>query len=128
MVSELCCGRSEEQTANVRGTAVIHCKYPKALHDFPKQLFKVENGSLQTIFSYGNVFSSIETKTSVDPRFSMNVNHGEEHVFTVTLINVSRRDEGLYFCAAHRVMPISYSLLFTEIQLKVTGDIPFRTK
>ncbi|XP_056317273.1 polymeric immunoglobulin receptor [Danio aesculapii] len=117
---EPCCGRSEEQTAYELGAAVIHCRYPKTLHDYPKQLFKLQNGSLHSVFTYKGVFSPMETS---DPRYSMNVDHGEEHLFTVTLINVSRHDEGLYFCAAHAVMPNSYSLIFSEIQLHVT-DAP----
>ncbi|XP_009293933.1 uncharacterized protein [Danio rerio] len=114
---EPCCGRSEEQTAYVQGTAVIHCRYPKTNHDYSKQLFKEQNGSLEAIFT---------SREASDPRFSINLNHGEEHFFTVTLTNVSRHDEGLYFCAAHGKMSIRYSLLFTEIQLHVT-DAPVQS-
>ncbi len=110
LVSELCCGTSEEQTAYLGGTALIRCKYPEKYKDHVKQLFKVQNGSLHSYFTRER-FSLDESK--------------QEHVFTVSIVNVSRHDDGVYFCGAHvknHLTTISYSPLFTEIQLHVTGE------
>uniref|UniRef100_A0A9J7Y0C5 Ig-like domain-containing protein n=1 Tax=Cyprinus carpio carpio TaxID=630221 RepID=A0A9J7Y0C5_CYPCA len=109
-----CCGTSEEQTAYLRGTAVIRCKYPEKYNSGIMQLFKLQNGSLQSFFTLGG---------AIDPRFSLYENK-QEQVFTVTIMNVSRHDAGVYFCGAHvtnnHPTKISYSPLFTEIQLHVT--------
>ncbi|XDV16592.1 hypothetical protein PO909_016239 [Leuciscus waleckii] len=114
---ESCCGRSEEQTAYLGGTAVIHCKYPEEYQDRGKLLYKVQNGSLEFII---NAFGSAST----NGRFSLNVNK-QEHVFTVTLAGVGRRDAGVYFCGIysnnHFYTP-SYTPFLTEIQLHVSGE------
>ncbi|KAK7161039.1 hypothetical protein R3I94_003879 [Phoxinus phoxinus] len=107
---ESCCGRSEEQTAYLGGTAVIHCKYPEEYKDHPKQLFKVQNRSLASIITaLGSSFT--------DGRFSLNVNE-QEHVFTVTFTGVGRRDAGVYFCGIYTNKLITP--LLTEIQLHVS--------
>ncbi len=110
LVSELCCGTSEEQTAYLGGTALIRCKYPEEYKDHLKQLFKVQNGSLRSYLTLER-FSLDESK--------------QEHVFTVSIVNVNRHDDGVYLCGAHvknHLTEISYSPLFTEIQLHVTGE------
>uniref|UniRef100_A0A8C2KG45 Immunoglobulin domain-containing protein n=1 Tax=Cyprinus carpio TaxID=7962 RepID=A0A8C2KG45_CYPCA len=86
-----CCGTSEEQTAYLRGTAVIRCKYPEKYNSGIMQLFKLQNGSLQPFFTLGG---------AIDPRFSLYENK-QEQVFTVTIVNISRHDAGVYFCGAH---------------------------
>ncbi|XP_016112658.1 uncharacterized protein [Sinocyclocheilus grahami] len=111
LIKEMCCGTSEEQTAYLRGTAVIRCEYPERYKDCIKQLFELQNGSLQSYFTHGS-----------NPRFSLDESK-QEHVFTVTIANVSRHDDGVYLCGAHvknNPSNIGYSLLFTEIQLHVT--------
>ncbi|XP_067259691.1 polymeric immunoglobulin receptor isoform X2 [Chanodichthys erythropterus] len=109
---EPCCGRSEDQTAYILTTAVIRCKYPEKYKDHPKLLYKVQNGSLESIITaYGDSVSS--------GRFSLNVNE-QEHVFTVNITDVSRSDAGVYYCGVHPNNPI-YTPLFTEIQLHVSG-------
>ncbi|XP_059410876.1 polymeric immunoglobulin receptor isoform X2 [Carassius carassius] len=114
VTEESCCGTSEEQTAYLGGTAVIRCRYPEIYNDHIKQLFKLQNGSLQSCFTPRSV---------IDPRFSLDENK-QEQVFTVTIVNVSRHDDGVYFCGAHVTnndpTKISYSPLLTEIQLHVT--------
>lgn len=113
MVSELCFGTSEEQTTYLGGTALVRCKYPEKYKDHVKQLFKVQNGSLQPCFT-----------REISPRYSLDESK-QEHVFTVSIVNVSRHDDGVYFCGAHvqnNPTKISYSPLFTEIQLHVTGE------
>ncbi|XP_042573159.1 polymeric immunoglobulin receptor isoform X2 [Cyprinus carpio] len=108
-----CCGTSEEQTAYVRGTAVIRCKCPEKYNSGIMQLFKLQNASLQSCLTIGG---------AIDPRFSLYENK-QEQVFTVTIVNISRHDAGVYFCGAHVTndpTKISYSPLFTEIQLHVT--------
>lgn len=113
LFSESCCGRSEEQTAYLGGTAAIHCKYPEEYKDHGKQLFKVQNGSLESIITaLGSSFT--------DGMFSLNVNE-QEHVFTVTIAGVGRRDAGVYFCGIYINNPI-YSPLLSEIQLHVSGE------
>lgn len=109
---ESCCGRSEEQTAYLGGTGVIHCKYPRQYKVHGKQLFKVQNGSLESIIAaYGSSYT--------DGRFSLNVNE-QEHVFTVTFTGVRRRDAGVYFCGIYTNH--IYTPLFTEIQLHVSDQ------
>ncbi|XP_052402845.1 polymeric immunoglobulin receptor isoform X2 [Carassius gibelio] len=113
VTEESCCGTSEEQTAYLGGTAVIRCRYPEKYNDHIKQLFKLQNGSLID-------FST--PRGAIDPRFSLNENK-QEQVFTVTIVNVSRHDDGVYFCGArvtNNPTKIGYSPLFTEIQLHVT--------
>ncbi|KAF4118101.1 uncharacterized protein LOC131547129 [Onychostoma macrolepis] len=108
---ESCCGTSEEQTAYLGGTAVIRCKYPEKYKDHLKELYKVQNGSLQPYVTHES-----------NPRFSLDESK-QEHVFTVTIVNVNRHDDGVYFCGAYLInypTKISNSLLFTEIQLHVT--------
>ncbi|CAM4451480.1 unnamed protein product [Leuciscus chuanchicus] len=108
---ESCCGRSEEQTAYLGGTAVIHCKYPYKYKDNGKHLFKVQNGSLKSIITaLGSSFTN--------GRFSLNVNE-QEHVFTVTIAGVGRGDAGVYFCGIYINNPI-YIPLLSEIQLQVS--------
>ncbi len=112
LVSESCCGTSEEQTAYLGGTALIRCKYPEKYKDHFKQLFKVQNGSLHSCFT-----------REVSPRFALD--ESKEHIFTVSIANVSRHDDGVYFCGAYmqnHPTKISYSPLFIEIQLHVTGE------
>ncbi|XP_056128009.1 polymeric immunoglobulin receptor [Rhinichthys klamathensis goyatoka] len=108
---EPCCGRSEDQTAYLGGTAVIHCKYPEEYKDHGKQLFKVQNGSLECIITaFGSPFTN--------GRFSLNVNE-QEHVFSVTIADVERSDAGVYFCGIHTNI---YTPLLTEIQLHVSEN------
>ncbi|XP_067260553.1 polymeric immunoglobulin receptor-like [Chanodichthys erythropterus] len=108
---EPCCGRSEDQTAYILTTAVIRCKYPEKYKEHPRLLYKVQNGSLESIITaYGDSVSS--------GRFSLNVNE-QEHVFTVNITDVSRSDAGVYYCGVHPNNPI-YTPLFTEIQLHVS--------
>ncbi|XP_026111133.1 polymeric immunoglobulin receptor-like isoform X1 [Carassius auratus] len=113
VTEESCCGTSEEQSAYLGGTAVIRCRYPEKYNDHIKQLFKLQNGSLQASFT---------PRSAINPRFSLNDNK-QEQVFTVTIVNVSRHDDGVYFCGAHvtnNPTKIGYSLLSTEINLHVT--------
>ncbi|XP_048051688.1 polymeric immunoglobulin receptor [Megalobrama amblycephala] len=108
---EPCCGRSEDQTAYILTTAVIRCKYPEKYKDHPKLLYKVQNGSLESIIlTHGGSVTS--------GRFSLNVNE-QELVFTVNITGVSRRDAGVYYCGVHPNNPI-FTPLFTEIQLHVS--------
>ncbi|XP_077054512.1 polymeric immunoglobulin receptor isoform X2 [Siphateles boraxobius] len=108
---ESCCGRSEDQTAYLGGTAVIHCKYPDTYKDLGKQLFKVQNGSLEPIITaLGN--------SATNGKFSLNVNE-QKHVFTVSIADVGRRDAGVYFCGIH-TNTLIYTPLLTEIQLHVS--------
>ncbi|XP_067296725.1 polymeric immunoglobulin receptor isoform X2 [Pseudorasbora parva] len=108
---EPCCGSSEELTAYILTTAVIHCKYPEKYKDHPKLLFKVQNGSLEVIIT---VFGSSTT----DGRFSLNVNE-QEHFFTASITDVSRHDAGVYFCGIDHSNQI-YTHLLTEIRLHVS--------
>ncbi|XP_043088472.1 uncharacterized protein LOC122360989 isoform X2 [Puntigrus tetrazona] len=106
---ESCCGTSEEQTAHLRETAVIRCKYPEKYKSYVKELYKVQNGSLLPYFF---------TRES-NPRFSLD-DRKLENVFTVTIASVNGRDDGVYFCGAIDPENIRHSLLFTEIQLHVS--------
>ncbi|XP_051993913.1 polymeric immunoglobulin receptor-like [Xyrauchen texanus] len=109
---EPCCGTLEKQTADLGGTVTIRCKYPETYKYFAKLLFKVQNGSLQTI-------SSTRGATTGD-RFSLNVNW-QENVFTVTIINVNKHDDGVYVCGAFNTFgEISYNSLLTEVHLHIT--------
>ncbi|XP_050959712.1 uncharacterized protein LOC127161099 isoform X3 [Labeo rohita] len=108
---ESCCVTSEEQTAYILGTAVIHCKYPEKYKDHPKHLYKVENGSLVSLI---HIFGGSDT----NERFSLNDNE-QKHVLTATIANVSRRDDGVYFCGTGNT---PHAFLFKEIQLHVSGD------
>uniref|UniRef100_A0A671NLW4 Immunoglobulin domain-containing protein n=1 Tax=Sinocyclocheilus anshuiensis TaxID=1608454 RepID=A0A671NLW4_9TELE len=111
LVSESCCGTSEEQTAYILGTAVIHCKYPEKYKDHLKQLYKVQNGSLLSIHIVGS--------STTNERFSLNINE-QEHVLTVTIAYVSRHDDGVYFCGIYN--NLIYTPLFSEIRLHVSGE------
>ncbi|XP_048051690.1 polymeric immunoglobulin receptor-like [Megalobrama amblycephala] len=111
---EPCCGRSEDQTAYILTTAVIRCKYPEKYKEHSKLFLKVQNGSLEYIITaYGDSVTS--------GRFSLNVNE-QEHVFTVNITGVSRRDAGVYFCGVHSINLI-YTPLFTEIHLHVSASV-----
>ncbi|XP_026111130.1 polymeric immunoglobulin receptor-like isoform X2 [Carassius auratus] len=115
VTEESCCGTSEEQSAYLGGTAVIRCRYPEKYNSSLMQLLKLQNGSLIACFTLGG---------AIDPRFSLNENK-QEQVFTVTIVNVSRHDDGVYFCGArvtNNQRKIAYSPLFTEIQLHVTDQ------
>ncbi|XP_051993912.1 uncharacterized protein LOC127651902 [Xyrauchen texanus] len=109
---EPCCGTLEKQTADLGGTVTIRCKYPETYKDFAKLLFKVQNGSLQSI-------SSTRGATTGD-RFFQNVNF-QENVFTVTIINVNKHDDGVYVCGVFITFgEISYNSLLTEVHLHIT--------
>ncbi|XP_051561559.1 uncharacterized protein LOC127445483 [Myxocyprinus asiaticus] len=109
---EPCCGKLEKQTAYLAGTVIISCKYPEAYKYFAKLLFKVHNGSLQSIFPTRGA-----TKGE---RFFLNENL-QENVFTVTIIYVNKHDDGVYFCGIFSTLgEISYGPLFTEIHLHIT--------
>ncbi|XP_051561555.1 uncharacterized protein LOC127445481 [Myxocyprinus asiaticus] len=111
---EPCCGRLEKQTAYLGGTVNIRCKHPEKYKDFPKLLFKVCNGSLESVFPTQGA-----TKGE---RFSLSVNT-QENVFTVTIINVNKHDDGVYFCGVgSKLEKISYSSLLTEVHLHVTDS------
>jgi len=111
--SESCCGRSEDQTAYLGETAVIQCKYPDTYKDRGKQLFKVQNGSLEPIIhTFGH--------SATNERFSLKENE-QEHVFSVTIADVERSDAGVYFCGIDN-NNIIYTPLPMEIQLHVSGE------
>ncbi|KAG1955794.1 polymeric immunoglobulin receptor-like [Pimephales promelas] len=110
---ESCCGRSEDQTAYLGGTAVIQCKYPDTYKDRGKQLFKVQNGSLEPIIhTFGH--------SATNERFSLKENE-QEHVFSVTIADVERSDAGVYFCGIEN-NNIIYTPLPMEIQLHVSEN------
>lgn len=116
LFSEPCCGRSEERTAYVGETAVFHSKYPEKFKDYLKLLYKVQNGSLESIINtYGSSASS--------GRFSLDVDE-QEHVLTVTITGMSRHDAGVYYCGLSHFNHV-YIHLFTEIQLHVSGENQF---
>ncbi|XP_051983457.1 polymeric immunoglobulin receptor-like isoform X1 [Xyrauchen texanus] len=106
-------GTSKGPSSYLRGTVKIRCKYPEKYKDFLKNLYKVHNRSLHSVIAAFGV-------SHTQGRYSLIVD-SQENVFTVTIINVNRGDEGIYFCGiCNSSGTVCTSSLLTEVHLHVT--------
>ncbi|KAI4885083.1 hypothetical protein NFI96_031293, partial [Prochilodus magdalenae] len=109
VIKDPCCSGPKTVAGNLGETVTISCSYPEGFNKYSKTFRKQE----------GRTFTTV----SLNSRFSIFDDRGSR-VLSVRIRDVREGDGGVYYCGVWiGGGAVGYHILYTEIQLQVTGKI-----